>query len=110
MKLPPDMLERARLAVLNEMGWEDDRANTDEYAGKLLWELASDVAQAAINGAFPNDRARGPMPRGVCPICEREYALRQGVIRTHNRQDGVGIAIRCPGSGSLPAGPGGGVS
>lgn len=40
-------LDRARAAVMHQMGWEDDR-QASEWAG-AIWDAAGDVAQAVID-------------------------------------------------------------
>lgn len=40
-------LDRARAAVMHQMGWEDDR-QASEWAG-AIWDAATDVAQAVID-------------------------------------------------------------
>lgn len=40
----PSTFERARRAVLDQMGWEDDRT-AEEYPGEC-WDLAGEIAEA----------------------------------------------------------------
>lgn len=41
------VFERARQAVMDQMGWEDDR-QSEETEG-WFWDLAGDVAQAVVD-------------------------------------------------------------
>lgn len=47
--MPDTTLDRARAAVLHQMGWEDDR-QAGEWAG-AIWDAATDVAQAVLDVA-----------------------------------------------------------
>jgi len=50
--------------------------------------------------------ARTPAPRGICPVCRGDVALRSGgVLRGHGGRWSGGIwAQQCAGSGQPPAG------
>lgn len=97
MALDPETFERARLSVMDEMGWDDDRHLVGRDYPISCWGLAGGIVTRIWEVVQPDNRKRGPYERGICPVCGKEYALARGVLRLHDQG-----MVRCSGTSSLP--------